>query len=917
MGPEPVREAVPDRVDEERWLAFWEDERIYRYDPASPRPVFSIDTPPPTVSGRMHIGHAYSYNQMDFVARYKRMRGYNLFYPFGFDDNGLPTERLTERETGVRLHDVGRKEFIRRCLEVTQRYEASMEESWRRIGTSCDWSLVYRTIDDLSRKTSQRSFLLLANEGRAYRAERPSIWCPECATAIAQVEAEDRELPSTFNDITFDLAGPADAGPGGERHGDRLVHRETGPDGKEEYHYHQGADAKIVVSTTRPELIPACVAVFVHPADPRTRHLVGRMVRVPLTGHEVPILASDRVDKEKGTGVVMCCTFGDLTDIDWWAEHKLPLRIAIDPHGRMTRVAGPYHELKIEDARKKVLADLDGGGRLLHQAKITHAVNVHERCGTPVEFLVTKQWFVSYLDQRDAFLARGAAVRWHPDYMKVRYDNWVKGLKWDWCISRQRYFGVPFPVWYCAKCATVKFAEESELPVDPLDTKPATACGTCGGADFAGEKDVMDTWATSSLTPQIALRWVEGAPAWTKCYPMDLRPQAHEIISFWAFNTIVKSHFHHGKVPWGDIMISGFVKLGKGKKMSKSKGEVIEPLEVIREHSGDALRYWSATGAQLGEDIIWNPKDLTRAQRLVTKLRNVNRFIARSVPSMPPAPKASDLHATDRWVLAKYAEAVEAATRLWDEYDYNRAVKVAEDFLWHTLADHYVELVKHRVYQADDRVAKWVLATVGLGTTKLLAPVLCFVTEEIYQEHYRAGEGATSVHVAAWPTMPPYPLEGADEGALVAEVVAAVRAWKSEKGFALNAPIPEIEVVPGPHEALLRREENDIAAPSGAPGLRFVGASEVREEVVGLKPNLALVGPRFKEKAGAIGKALEGLEPVKAAKDLATGKLHVPVNGEGVTLSGDEVRIERRPTLHGKKVDLVRVRDVVLLLRVE
>lgn len=917
---------------EEKWLAYWEETGVYRFDPRSPKPIYSVDTPPPTVSGRMHIGHAYSYNQMDFTARYKRMRGHNLFYPFGFDDNGLPTERFTEKAVGKKLSDVGRQEFIRLCLQETKKAEETMERSWRRIGTSCDWSLVYRTIDKPVIKTSQESFLKLYHADRAYRAERPGIWCPECQTAIAQVETEDKVLPSTFNDIAFDLVNDLGMSerPVTTQH---LVTRKMvpGPEAnskpREVISYHQGAEGKLVISTTRPELIPACVAIFVHPDDERTRHLIGRNVRVPVGGAIVPVLTSDKVDKETGTGVVMNCTFGDQTDIDWWATNNLPLRVVIGPKGTMTEAAGKYQGQSVAHARDHILQDLNREGRLLQQKHIEHTVNVHERCGTPVEFLVTKQWFVKYLDLREDFLRRGEEIRWHPPYMKVRYDNWVKGLKWDWCISRQRYFGVPFPVWYCEACSEPKLARAEDLPVDPTVDKPHGVCDKCGNAVFRGESDVMDTWATSSLTPQIAilsaaerlgvpnarLSDIDTNPTLRKLLPMDVRPQAHEIISFWAFNTIVKAHAHHGTIPWTDAQISGFVKLGKGKKMSKSKGDIVEPLDVIRDYSGDALRYWSATGANLGEDIIWNPKDLTRAMRLVTKLRNVEALIARAIGENKPAPVATEqLALADQWILAEFAQAVESATQAWDAFDYTKGVKQTEDFLWHTLADHYLELAKSRIYQ-NDPGARFTLYTVGLGVLKMLAPVLCFSTEDVYQEIYRKHEGDVSIHVAPWPKAPPADPAALAAGAVVRDVVAAVRNWKSQSKLALNAELPALEVVaePAAREAL-RRGKADLIGTTKVADVRFVEKGEVQMRPVAVEPVHAKIGPKYRQDAKAITEALKALEPEKVGTDGVSVTLP---SGATFRIEPGEYEIKMAPTLHGAAVDAVEVAGVTLLLR--
>jgi valyl-tRNA synthetase len=913
---------------EEKWLAYWEEQGVYRFDPRSSKPVFSIDTPPPTVSGRMHIGHAYSYNQMDFTARYKRLRGYNLFYPFGFDDNGLPTERYTEKAIGKKIADVGRQEFIRLCLAETKKAEELMERSWRRIGTSCDWTLVYRTIDKPVIKTSQESFLDLHAQGRAYRAERPTLWCPECQTAIAQVETEDRLLPSTFNDIAFDLVGGVH-----DAH-TKLVSRTTvpGPEAnskpREVVTYNQGAEGKIVISTTRPELIPACVAIFVHPDDDRTRHLQGAHVRVPVGGNVVPVLTSDKVDKETGTGVVMNCTFGDQVDIEWWQANQLPLRIVIAPNGKMTDAAGKYVGQSVQHARDAILGDLNREGRLLSQKHIEHTVNVHERCGTPIEFLVTKQWFVKYLDLKDAFLARGEQVQWHPPYMRVRYENWVKGLKWDWCISRQRYFGVPFPVWYCEACGEAKLATLDELPVDPTVDKPKGKCAKCDNAVFRGETDVMDTWATSSLTPQIAilaaaerlgakgarLADIDTDPKLAALLPMSVRPQAHEIISFWAFNTIVKAHLHHDKAPWRDAQISGFVKLGKGKKMSKSKGDIVEPLDVIRDHSGDALRYWSATGANLGEDIIWNPKDLTRAQRLVTKLRNIEGLIARAVGDEKPQPVPHEkLALMDRWVLAEFAQLVESATRDWDDYDYTKAVKDTEQFAWNVLADHYLEAAKQRLY-AGNAGARWTAYTVGLGVLKMLAPVLCFSTEDLYQEHYARFDGAKSVHVSAWPE-PPMPADkrALEQGALVRDAIAAVRNWKSQSKLALNQPLPALEVVAtGTSREALQLGREDVLATTKAADIRFVDAKDVQMRPTSVEPVHAKLGPKHRQDARAVTEAIKALAPASVGEHGVTVKL---ADGREVRVEPGEYEVKKSPTLHGAAVEALTVGDVTLLLR--
>ncbi|MGD8245286.1 MAG: valine--tRNA ligase, partial [Anaerolineae bacterium] len=548
----------------------WQETGVYRFDPQARGPIYSIDTPPPTVSGHLHLGHVYSYSQTDFMARFWRMNGRNVFYPMGYDDNGLPTERLVERRLGIKDVDVGRAAFIEACLQVSEAEEREYEALWRRLGLSIDWRYTYRTIDERSRRISQRSFLDLHRKGLTYRQEAPTIWCPECHTAIAQADLADLERTTALITLAF--------------------HREGGE--------------PIPIATTRPELLPACVAVFVHPQDDRFRALVGRQITVPLFGQQVPVLADLAADPEKGTGAVMCCTFGDATDVQWWYAHDLPLRGGVGPEGQLSEGAGDFAGLPVPEARRRITQALQDHGYLVERQQIDQSVRVHERCDTPVEYIVTQQWFVRLLDFKDELLEAGEHVVWHPSHMKARYRAWVENLHWDWCISRQRSFGVPFPLWYCDACGAVLVADEDKLPIDPTDQGPSQAC-TCGSAAFKPEWDVMDTWATSSLTPQIVGGWLEDRGLYARVFPMSLRPQAHEIIRTWAFYTIAKSHYHFGVLPWSDVAISGWGLAPEGSsKISKSRGGgPMPPLEMIERYSADAVRYWAASTG-LGKDAV-------------------------------------------------------------------------------------------------------------------------------------------------------------------------------------------------------------------------------------------------------------------------------------------------------------------------
>jgi valyl-tRNA synthetase len=750
---------------EKKWQEFWIKEGIYKFDEKKLDNVYSIDTPPPTVSGAMHMGHAFSYTQCDFIARYHRMTGKNLFYPFGLDDNGLATERYVENKLKIKSTNMSRDEFIKLCLKETTEVEIELLKSWQSLGLSCDWQWQYRTIDEHSRRTSQFSFIELYNDGRIYRKEAPTIWCPECKTAIAQVELEDRDLKSHFNDVLFELE-----------------------DGK-----------KLTIATTRPELLPACVAVFFHPKDIRYRELEGKNAKVPLFNYSVPIIPDERADPEKGTGIVMCCTFGDQTDAEWWKAYNLPLRMALTHDGRLNELGQKYEGMKIKEARSKIIEDLKNNNLLTKQEEIIHTVNVHERCGTEIEFLVTKQWFLRYLDLKDEFLRLGSEIKWFPEHMKNRYDNWIKGLQWDWCISRQRFFGVPFPMWYCEKCDEVILADEADLPVDPLKDKPQKKC-KCGSSDFIPEKDVMDTWATSSLSPQIALNWPEKMDFYKKMFPMSLRPQAHDIISFWLFNTVVKAYFHAKSIPWKHVMISGWALDKHGKKMSKSKGNVIDPLDMLNKYSSDALRFWSSS-SKLGEDLWFSEREFVAGNRTIIKLWNAARFVLPHIEDYN-LKRPKQFAASDSWILSKLNKLIKTSTEAYEQHDYVRVRLDTEKFFWQDLCDNYLEIVKDRLYnpqnysKEDVDSAKCTLYEVLLSVLKLFAPILPHITEEIYQTYFSKKENKKSIHVSDWPKCDETLIneEAEKTGELLLSLLSSIRKYKAEHKLSMKEEIKEVVI---------------------------------------------------------------------------------------------------------------------------
>ncbi|MBP8001993.1 MAG: valine--tRNA ligase [Chloroflexi bacterium] len=681
----------------------WQAEGTYHFDAAaSPTtPLYAIDTPPPTVSGHLHLGHTYSYSHTDFMARFFRMNGYNIFYPMGYDDNGLPTERLVEKWEGVKAADIGREAFIQRCLAVSEKAEQEYQALWQRLGLSVDWRYTYRTIDDNARRISQWSFLDLYHKGLVYRQQAPAIWCPLCQTAIAQADVDDMERASEFVTLPFGL-----------------------PDG-----------TTLPIATTRPELLPACVAIFVHPDDARYAHLLGQQATVPLLGQAVPILADPGADPQKGTGAVMCCTFGDTADVAWWRTHHLPLIEAIGRDGRMTTAAAPYTGLTITQARAQIKRDLEQAGLLLERQGTEQTIRVHERCDTPVEFIVAGQWFIRVLAYKKELLAAAEQITWHPAHMKTRYIQWVEGLGWDWGISRQRYFGVTFPLWTCATCGEAMLADEDQLPLDPTTTRPRHACA-CGSNEFIPETDVMDTWATSSMSPRIAAQLIGLDGELGKTKPFGLRPQAHEIIRTWAFYTIVKSLHHTGTIPFDTIALSGWglAPAGTGKISKSRGGGPMAPMTMIEKYSADAVRYWAASTG-LGKDSTINEEKIQAGAKLVTKLWNVAQFAQRFLPAVNDQPPAASLAPTDRWLLSPLHRLIQRVTLLWQQYDYATAKSETELFFWQFVTDNYLELVKHRLYDEAHPQREGAIFTLHhtlLTLLKLFAPILPYVTEAIY-----------------------------------------------------------------------------------------------------------------------------------------------------------------------------------------
>ncbi len=744
--------------------ALWEQEKIYHYTPKAGQETFSIDTPPPTVSGALHIGHIFSYTHADIIARYKRMRGLAVFYPMGFDDNGLATERFVEKTHKTRAHHMTRSAFIDLCLRETTQVEAQFESLWRSMGLSIDWAHIYSTISPKARKTAQYSFIDLYNKDLILRKEEPSLFCTTCRTAVAQAELDSLEVASTFNDIVF-----------------------TTESGEE-----------LIIATTRPELLAGCVAIFYHPEDPKYKHLAGQNARSPIYNKLVPILADDTVDPLKGTGLVMCCTFGDQHDILWFKKHNLPLIQVVGFDGTWTALTGELMGMTVHHARKKILELLAQAGALRAQKAITHHVQVHERCKQEIEYLVLKQWFINLLDHKDTFLRRADEIRWFPAFMKSRYVDWVSNLSWDWCISRQRFFGIPFPVWHCKDCAHVLLAKLEDLPIDPQETPyPYGNCTQCGSSNITPDTDVMDTWNTSSLTPQINNNW-PGQPIIPA--PMSMRPQAHDIIRTWAFYTIVKAQYHQDMIPWRDIVISGHVLAGK-EKISKSKdNNKLAPEALLAQYSADTIRYWAASGA-LGTDTAFSENQLKIGSKLITKLWNAFLFMQPHITNYQKT-DAIPQDALNQWLLHEFSSVVKRYITHFEAYDYHHALATIETFFYQTFCDNYLELVKDRFFNPEkyseaDRVAtQYTLYEVGLGILQLLAPFMPYVTETIYQEIARGHEGVSSLHtlVINLARYDYHFTESVQTLTTVLSIVAHVRKLKSEHALSLKTPLGRLTI---------------------------------------------------------------------------------------------------------------------------
>ncbi len=846
---------------EKKWQDYWENEKIYRFERDSDKPVFSIDVPPRYASGRLHIGHATHYSHIDIIARYRRMRGYNIFFPLCFDVNGMPIEVNVEKKHGIKMRETPRHEFIKLCEEFANANIGEMISQFKLLGESMDPSIYYQTDAPYYRRITQLSFIKMFEKGLVYKAKHPVNWCPRCGTAIADAEIEYQKRETNLNYIRFPLKE------GGE----------------------------IEIATTRPELLCTCQLIAVHPEDERHSEHVGKTAIVPLYGQEVKIVADEKVDPEFGTGAVMICSVGDKDDLEWIYKYKLQFLEGINDEGRMTERAGKYEGMPVEEARSAIIEELKNEGFLIKQEKIEQNVGVCWRCHTPIELINKEQWFINILKLKDEVRSMADEINWVPEFMKKRLYEWIDSLEWDWVVSRQRYFATPIPIWECENghAFVPKFEELQKMDrhVDPtVDPPPYEKCPVCG-APLHGTEDVFDTWVDSSISPLYNTFWARDEKMFNKLYPMSLRPQSHDIIRTWAFYTILRCGATTGEKPWEDIFVDSFILAPDGRPMHTSWGNVVDPLEIIDEYGTDAFRYFAAN-CTIGQDTPFRYKDVKRGRKLIIKLYNLGRFVKNAISDVK---EPEELKLMDRWLLTEYSKVVKEATELMDSYRYDKAIKLIENFTWHVFADHYVEMVKHRI---GEESTKYTLYTSFLGIVKLFSPFMPHITEELYQELFKEREGEKSVHLTSWPEPVMDDEEAAKEGEKIKELIAEIRRWKNEN----KREIKEIIV-----DGIVDTE--DIEGTFRVP-VKIGIEGETEEKVMEIKPNFSVIGPRYREKAKEIIAYIKSTPAEELWNAVRSGEAEVA----GVKIT-EEMLIPRVAKVYrGKEVAVLHAGEAVALL---
>ena len=832
--------AYDQKALEKKWQKRWQDDKIYHFDFNSDKKPYSIDVPPRYASGPLHAGHAVHYTHIDFAARYKRMEGYNVFFPLCFDVNGIPIEERVERQLNITRKDIDRHKFIKLCSEFAEKNIKTMTDQFAILGESMDPTIYYQTNAEYYRRLTQISFIELYDKGLIYKGKFPVNWCPRCMTAMADAEVTYTDRTTKLNTIKFYFKDkPAEK---------IFKYHSIGKDKRGVY---------VEIATTRPEMLPSCQIVAVHPTDERVPWLVDQTLVVPIFEKEVKIVEDDAVDPEFGSGIVMICTVGDREDLNWVFKYKLPIVMSIDEEGCMTEICQKYKGMKIVDARKAVIEDLKNEDILIKQEPLDQSVGSCWRCKTPVEFINAEQWFLKTTDFKKMVLKKSDEMSWYPKFMKIRLEDWVNSLEWDWVISRQRYFATPIPLWECEKCNEVVLARIEDCYIDPtIDKPPVNKCPKCGGK-LIGCEDVFDTWMDSSISPLYNTFWHRDDNKFKKYYPMSLRPQAHDIIRTWAFYTILRCTLLTDEKPFENIMMGGFILSEDGTPMHASLDNVIDPLEVINEFGSDAFRCYAASCA-LGEDNPFRKKDIIRGSRLLRKIWNVQKFINNAIGDTKPKDinlkEYDDID--DKRILSIYSELVEECTMLMDKFEYSKAIKEIEYFLWYELAPHYIELDKSAIYERKDIEGRlYTLYHVGLGILKLFAPFFPHITEEIFQKQYKQFEQDESIHISSWPKPILKDEEAEEKGEEVKKYTDAARAITSSKGIPLNAPCPSSA------SYSTDKAKIDRIKPSGLKIIstlnyptthEFRYEPDIQQKIIAIAPIYSKIGPLFKKESKKI-----------------------------------------------------------------
>ena len=892
-----------DIESEKKWQKKWDNTEIYKFIGDGTKPRYIIDTPPPYPTGLIHIGHVLNWTYIDMNARYRRLKGFDVLFPQGWDCHGLPTEVKVEEIHNIKKNDISKAEFRKHCIDLTSENVDLMKNQMKTLGFSQDWSREFVTMTPEYKKKTQYSFLKMYDDNLLYQGIHPVNWCPRCETAIAFAEVEYEENETFLNYVNFPPAKESE-------YENIKVSKESGKEA-------EASEQGVLIATTRPELMSACVGVVVHPEDSKYSALLGKYVEVPLSNQKVKILADTEVDPEFGTGAVMVCTFGDKTDVNWVNKHNLEIIEAIDEKGLMTQESGRYEGLSLEDCKKQTIDDLKAEGYLVKQENVDQNVGKCWRCKTPIEILVKQQWFIAVRDLKDQIINAANEMNWVPEHMKSRLLNWAESMEWDWCISRQRIFATPIPVWYCKDCGKIILPEVEELPIDPIEDKPNKPC-SCGCNDFTAEEDVLDTWMDSSISPLSIAGWPN--PEFKDNFPSNIRPQGHDIIRTWAFYTTLRTLALEGVKPFDDIVINGMVFGEDGYKMSKSRGNVIGPDDVLADYGVDSLRSWAANSLP-GSDVAFNWEDIKYAYKFLRKFWNAFRFISMHIfdEDIKYEDVLSDLNPTDKWILSKLNKLNKEVDEAFNGFSFSGTINPIQRFIWHDFCDEYIEAVKYRLYNDDisiesKRAAKYTLREVIESSLKLMSPITPFFSEEVYQYF---GDG-DSIHSSLWPEINNDLLDENYEadGKIAISLIGDIRRFKSASKIPLNVPLQKVKVYTNDDiKTVLDKFEEDIKGTLKINDFIIEsGKPDVHEEIIEVEPDMSKIGPEFKKDAGKIIQYLKSTSLDEIALKLNENEELII---EDLTVGIDYLNIKKELVeATGQKVDIINSDELDVIFEI-